>query len=99
MTVSAWPFVAVLVGPKLEDFRTVGPWQAHEKQVAIDWCCEWWVMMFGKEPDTIDIRGQYADDHKAMIYSKGHTHMITLTQLGNPYRDDVEVLPRGFGNR
>lgn len=89
---SAWPFVAVLVGPELEDCRTVGPWQAHEKQVAIDWCCEWWVMMFGAEPDTIDIRGKYSDDHKAMIYTKGHSFKITLTQLGNPYRDDVRVV-------
>lgn len=91
MVESAWPFVAVMIGPKPDDLRTVGTWAPDEKQVAIDWCCNWWQMMFGTEPDTIDVRGEYSDDHKAMIYSKGAEYMIVLSQLGEPYRDDINI--------
>ena len=99
---SSWPFVAVFVADDnttqdgrhavvpLFVPRVVGTWAPHEKQIAIDWACDWWQSMFGSEPTVVVNEGKFSDDHYATI-GDGSSTIIYLCQIGEAYRTDVSI--------
>lgn len=92
MADSAWPFVAVLSGIDPKSTRVVGTWAPNEKQIALDWSCNWWQMMFGHEPQVVESHGEFSDDQYAVVTDRDCDLRIVVSQLGDAYRTDAEVV-------